>query len=141
MELTEVESIVGEEAVLAFTACLRDERPDHDDSALDDLGNLVAPPHALAAEAPEIAAVHSALDVCRRFLDDATFGLSIEDLTEREAEFLALAACIRENGYDMPDPDASGNDHSGVGPFGDAIDTDDPEFQEAVESCERIVGD
>jgi len=69
-----------------------------------------------------------------------TFGLSAEDLTGREDELLAFAVCMRENGYDMPDPDFTGNGHSGAGPFGDAIDTDDPDFQRAVESCEGIVG-
>lgn len=47
---------------------------------------------------------------------------------------------MRENCYDMPDPDFSEGGHSGGGPFGDVIDTDDPEFQRAVGSCEGIVG-
>jgi len=48
---TEAESIPGEEAVLVFTACLRDEGLDVDDPAIDGVGNLVAPsPHALAAK-------------------------------------------------------------------------------------------
>jgi hypothetical protein len=138
---TEAESIPGEEAVLAFTACLRDEGLDVDDPAVDGEGNLVAPtPHALAARTMDIAAVHSAFDVCQGFLDNVTFGLSTEDLTGREDELLAFAVCMRENGYDMPDPDFSGDGHSGAGPFGDAIDTDDPDFQRAVESCDGIVG-
>jgi hypothetical protein len=69
-----------------------------------------------------------------------TFGLSSEDLTGREDELLAFAECMSENGYDMPDPDFSNNGHSGAGPFGDAIDTDDPDFKAAVGSCEGIVG-
>jgi hypothetical protein len=73
------------------------------------------------------------------FLDNVTFVLSSEDLTGREDELLAFAVCMRENGYDMPDPDFSGNGHRGAGPFGDAIDTDDP-VQRAVKSCEGIVG-
>jgi hypothetical protein len=138
---TEADSIPGEDAVPAFTACLRDEGLDVDDPGVDGQGNLVAPtPHALAAETLDIAAVHSAFDVCRGFLDNVTFGLGTEDLTGREDELLAFAVCMRENGYDMPDPDFSGNGHSGAGPFGDAIDTEDPDFQRAVTSCEGIVG-
>ena len=137
----ETELIPGEEAVLAFTACLRDEGLDIDDPAVDGEGNLVAPsPHAVAAETLDMAAVHSAFDVCRGFLDNVAFGLSTEDLSEREDELLAFAVCMRENGYDMPDPDFSGGGHSGAGPFGDAIDTDDPKFQTAVTSCDDIVG-
>jgi hypothetical protein len=66
--------------------------------------------------------------------------MSTEDLTGHEDELLAFAVCMRENGYDMPDPDFSDSGHSGDGPFGDAIDTDDPDFQTAAKSCEGIVG-
>lgn len=138
---TETESIPGEEAVLAFTACLRDEGLDIDDPDIDAEGNLVAPSmHAIAAETLDIPAVHSAFDACRGFLDNVAFGFSMEDLTGREDELLAFAVCMRENGYDMPDPDFSGDGHSGAGPFGDAIDIDDPDFQTAAKSCEGIVG-
>ena len=134
-------SIVGEESVLAFTACLRDEGLNVDDPGVDEEGNLVPPtPHAIAGETLDMAAVHSAFDVCQRFLDDVTFGLSTEDLSEREDELLAFAVCMRDNGYDMPDPDFSGDGHTGAGPFGDAVDTDDPAFQTAVQSCEGIIG-
>lgn len=134
-------SIVGEESVLAFTACLRDEGLDVDDPGVDKEGNLVPPtPHAVAAKSLDMAAVHSAFDVCKGFLDDVTFGLSSEDLSEREDELLAFAVCMRNNGYDMPDPDFSGDGHAGAGPFGDAIDTDDPAFQTAAQSCEGIIG-
>jgi hypothetical protein len=134
-------SIVGEESVLAFTACLREEGLNVDDPGVDEEGNLVPPtPHAVAAKSLDMAAVHSAFDVCKGFLDDVTFGLSTEDLSEREDELLAFAVCMRRNGYDMPDPDFSGDGHTGAGPFGGAIDTDDPAFQTAAESCEGIVG-
>jgi len=141
VESAEVESIPGEEAVLAFTACLRDEGLDIDDPEIDAEGNLVAPSmHTIAAETLDIPAVHSAFGTCRGFLDNVAFGLSMEDLTGREDELLAFAVCMRENGYDMPDPDFSGDGHTGEGPFGDAIDTDDPDFQSAAKSCEGIVG-
>jgi hypothetical protein len=134
-------SIPGEESVLAFAACLRDEGLDIDDPAVDPEGNLIPPsPHAIAGETLDMAAVHSAFDVCQGFLDNVAFGLSTEDLTGREDELLAFAVCMRDNGYDMPDPDFSDNGHSGAGPFGDAIDTDDPAFQTAAQSCDGIIG-
>jgi hypothetical protein len=88
----------------------------------------------------DIPAVHSAFDACRGFLDNVAFALRSEDLTGREDELLAFAVCMRENGYDMPDPDFSGDGHSGAGPFGDAIDTDDLAFKTAAQSCDGIVG-
>lgn len=135
------EVIPGEGAVLAFTACLRDEGLDIGDPDVDEDGNLVAPSqHAVAAELLDMAAVHSAFDICRALLDNVAFGFSTEDLAGREDELLAFAVCMRENGYDMPDPDFSGDGHSGAGPFGAAIDTNDPDFKTAVTSCEGIVG-
>ncbi|MCL1693886.1 MAG: hypothetical protein M3096_09395 [Actinomycetia bacterium] len=134
-------SIVGEESVLAFTACLRDEGLNVDDPGVDEEGNLVPPtPHAIAGETLDMAAVHSAFAVCQGLLEDVTFGLSTEDLSEREDELLAFAVCMRDNGYDMPDPDFSGDGHTGAGPFGDAIDTDNPAFQTASQSCDGIIG-
>lgn len=134
-------SIPGEESVLAFTACLRDEGLDIDDPAVDAEGNLVPPtPHAIAAKTLDMAAVHSAFDICQGLLEGVAFGLSMEDLTGREDELLDFAVCMRDNGYDMPDPDFSDGGHSGAGPFGDAIDTDDPAFQTAAQSCEGIIG-
>jgi hypothetical protein len=141
VQSAESESIPGEEAVLAFTACLRDEGLDIADPGVDAEGNLVAPSmHVVAAKTLDIPVVHSAFETCRGLLDNVAFGLSSEDLTGREDELLALAVCMRENGYDMPDPDFSGDGHGGAGPFGDAIDIDDPDFQTAAESCEGIVG-
>jgi hypothetical protein len=133
--------VPGEDSVLAFTSCLRDEGLDVDDPAVDGEGNLVAPtPHAVAARTLDMAAVHSAFDVCRGLLDGLAFGLSTEELSEREDELLKFAVCMRENGYDMPDPDFSDGGHDGEGPFGDAVDTGDPAFRAAAKSCEGIVG-
>jgi hypothetical protein len=47
---------------------------------------------------------------------------------------------MRENGYEMPDPDFSGEGHIDDGPLGDALDTDHPDFQRASVSCEGITG-
>ena len=138
---TDSAAIPGEDAVLAFTGCLRDEGLEVDDPAVDSEGNLVAPtPHALAGKTLDMGAVHSAFDVCKDHLDNVAFGMSTEDQSEREDELLAFAICMRDNGYDMPDPDFSNGGHSGDGPFGDAIDTDDPLFKAAAPSCQGIIG-
>ena len=47
---------------------------------------------------------------------------------------------MRDNGFDMPDPDFSrfalpGEDGPGAGPFGD-LDPEDPAFEQAFQSCE-----
>jgi hypothetical protein len=137
----ETGSIPGEQAVLDFTACLRDEGLDIADPGVDENGNLVPPnQHALAGQTLDMAVLHSAFDVCRELLDNVAFGLNTEDLAEREDELLAFAVCMRENGFGMPDPDFSTDGHTGDGPFGDALDTVDPDFQRAAASCEGIIG-
>lgn len=46
-------------------------------------------------------------------------------------------ACVRENGYDLPDPNLSGE-----GPVFDAAEVDqgDPEFKAASEECQSLIG-
>jgi hypothetical protein len=137
---TESGLISDEEAVWAFTDCLRDEGLNVKDPAIDTDGNLVAPSlHAVGAESLDMPAVHAGFDACRGLLDNVAFDFSSEDLIEREDELLAFAVCMRANGYDMPDPDFS-DGHGGAGPFGDAVDTSDPDFETAAKSCDGIVG-
>lgn len=137
----EVGAIPGEDDVLAFTACLRDEGLEVEDPGVDSEGNLIAPtPHALAGRTLDMGAVHSAFDVCKDHLENVAFGMSTAELSEREDEFLAFAICMRDNGYDMPDPDFSDGGHTGDGPFGDAIDVNDPQFRAAAPSCQGIIG-
>ena len=135
-----VDSVSQEEAVIAFTACLRDEGLEVDDPVVDDQGN-VRPPRLREIESVDREVADAAFESCSEYLEDVTFGLDSEDRTEREDELLAFAACVRENGYDMPDPDSStpGTPGQGGGSFG-GIDRDDPDFQTALAACSDIFG-
>ena len=59
--------------------------------------------------------------------DSPEFQQSIED----------YVACVRENGYDLPDPNLSGE-----GPvFSESeVDQSDPEFKSASEECRSLIG-
>ena len=139
--------VSDEEAILAFAACLRDEGIDVDDPTVDADGNLRPPrPRNIAQEDREM--VRAAMDVCSEHLESVAFGLDAADRSEREDQLFEYAACMRENGYDMPDPDFSnfgqpgqgdGPGAGGGGPFG-AIDQSDPTFQTAQEACAGIFG-
>jgi hypothetical protein len=135
------DSASAEEAVIAFTACLREEGLDVEDPTVDDQGNL-RPPRLRDIETVDREVAGAAFESCNVYLEDVTFGLDDEDRTEREDELLAFASCVRENGYDMPDPDF---DRSGVpgqgggGPFGE-LDREDPAFQTALAACSDIFG-
>ena len=135
------DSVSQEEAVMAFTVCLRDEGLDVDDPIVDDQGNL-RPPRLREIESMDREVAEAAFESCNEYLEDVTFGLESEDRTEREDELLAFAVCVRDNGYDMPDPDfstARTPGQGGGGPFG-GLDREDPAFQTALAACSDVFG-
>jgi len=132
-----------EDALLAFTACLRDEGLDIEDPTVDANGNLQPPrPRDLQNVDREVG--RAAFETCRDLLENVTFGLASEDFTEIQDNFLEFAVCMRENGYDMPDPDFSSFGTPGQGGgqvFGGDLDRDDPALQSAFAVCEDIFSD
>jgi len=141
------EPVSDEEAILAFAACLREEGIDVEDPTVDADGNL-RPPRPRDIGQEDRAMVRAAMDGCSEHLENVAFGLDAADRSEREDQLFEYAACMRENGYNMPDPDFSafgqpgeggGPAAGGGGPFG-AIDPDDPTFQSAQEACSGIFG-
>jgi hypothetical protein len=134
-----------EEAILAFAACLRDEGIDVEDPTVDADGNL-RPPRPRDAGVADREMARAAMESCSEHLDNVAFGLDAADRSEREDQLFEYAACMRENGYEMPDPDFSafgqpgeggGPGAGGGGPFGE-IDRDDPTFRTAQEACSSI---
>lgn len=134
------ESMADEDAVLAFAACLRDEGIDVEDPTVDADGNLLPPrPRDIAAEDRD--AMRTAFETCNEFLDNVAFGLDDEDRAEREDQLIEYAACMRDNGYEMPDPDFTSPrtpGQGGGGPFG-PLDLDDPAFQTAQDACSGLL--
>ena len=130
-----------EEAILAFAACLRDEGVDVEDPTVDDDGNL-RPPRPRDVDEGDREMIRTAMEACSEYLENVAFGLDGADQTERQDQLLEYAACMRENGYDMPDPDFSAAGvpgQGGGGPFG-ALDRDNPSFQTAQAACAEIFG-
>lgn len=134
-----------EEALLAFTACMREEGIDLPDPELDAAGNLklvsfMADAGAVAAAAGGTEALRDAATACRGHLAGVALRFASIDRTEMQDRLLAYAGCMREHGYDLPDPDFSGAGPAVRGPFpGLGLGAfDDPAFQEANESCQGI---
>jgi len=133
-----------EQALLDFTQCMRDEGIDIPDPEVDTEGNLR--PSRPEPGTFEREDVQAARETCSEFLDGVTLGFRDQDRTEIEDTLLEFAACMRDNGYDMPDPDfstepgAGGGPGGGGGPFGE-LDPDDPAFQAASEVCQDIFTD
>jgi hypothetical protein len=134
----------NEEALLAFTACLRENGVDIDDPTVDVDGNvrLNAPARQGGREGPDgNEDFRQARQACADLLSDVALGSGRDaDRTELEDDLVTFAGCMRDNGYDMPDPDFSsfGPGSGGGGPFGE-IDQDDPAFQAASDACADIL--
>lgn len=140
------EELTREEALLAFTACLREYGIDIEDPTVDADGNVqLVRPRGATGEAggggqdPE--ETRAARDACAPLLEDAAVGFDRADRTELEDSLYEFAACMRDNGYDMPDPDFSSfgpGAGGGGGPFGE-LDRDDAVFQKAQAACEDVL--
>jgi hypothetical protein len=133
---------VDEEAAIAFSQCMRDQGLDFPDPTVDadgnlrmgelDLQNFGATPEEIQQN------LQRAFDACSDYLGGVTFGAVMENMTALEDRFLEFAACVREHGYDMADPDFT--TASGFIDFGD-LDLDDPAFQAALEACRHVFTD
>ncbi len=141
-----------EQAMLDFTQCLRDHGIDVPDPTVDDSGNFrFVRPQGLAEGNPDFdrEEMRAAFEACQSELEGITLGRGGFDRTAIQDTLIEYAACMRDNGYDMDDPDLSSfgpgagpqEDSAGpVGPFGD-IDPNNPDFIAANEVCQSIFTD
>lgn len=147
---TTTTTVDPEVAAIALTECLREEGLDIEDPTVDADGNVQF--GGFAGELDENGqpdvddeTIRNALLACEDLIQDVQLGFELPDLTELEDTFLEFATCMRDNGFDMPDPDFSGGFFGGgeggappAGPFGQ-IDPNDPDFQAAFEACQPIL--
>ncbi len=131
-----------EQAFLDFSACMREQGLDFGDPTVDADGNVRLDPPARVEGEFDRDAMQAAFEVCGDSLGGITRGFRDADLTELEDQFLEYSVCMRDNGFDMPDPDFSSIGEPGGGPGGGifgGIDPDDPDFQTAQEACQDIL--
>jgi hypothetical protein len=136
-----------EQAMLDFTQCLRDEGLDVEDPEVDADGNFGFRAMAQSVEGVDRQEMQAAFEACRDQLEGITLRGGGIDRTAIQDTLIEYAACMRDNGYDMVDPDLSafgpgsgdgqGQPGQEGGPFG-AIDPDDPHFIAANEVCQDI---
>jgi hypothetical protein len=129
----EPEPTTARDSAIAFTQCMRDNGIDMPDPGPD--GRIRIDQSAQAD--PELFS--RAQEACASLLgdgpQDTTGGFGEAD----KERLLALAACIRENGFpDFPDPEFGSGGQVMLG--GEGIDPGDPAFQEAAQKCESEVG-
>lgn len=113
-----------------FAQCMRDNGIDMPDPDPDGGGGF----KALPGETIDKAKLTKAMEACKEFspIKDR------KDLNPQQIEQLrAFAACMRENGVNMPDPDPNG----GLSSMADSgIKRDQPAFKKALEACNDKMG-
>ena len=154
-ELTDAER---EDAMLEFTECMRDHGVDMPDPEVVEGGPGGGGGFAITSEAKaagddgasgpgDTDAFEEANEACGDILSDV-FGDAPQMSPEEEAEMrdnmLAFAECMRDHGIDMPDPEfesGGGGFSMRVGePGAGGIDPSDPDFEEAQEACQDLMG-
>ena len=122
-----------EQLALQFTKCMRKQGVDMRDPTVDAKGNVRLQPPTSAF--PGQTELEKARDACQRYLQGLQQGFSMQDQSQAQDALLKYARCMRKNGYDMPDPNFAAQGSSSGGPFGGAIDQNDPDFKKANEVC------
>jgi hypothetical protein len=123
----------ADDAALAFAQCIRDHGiTDFEDPTLGEKGQVEFADGAKTNDNPD--ATKQAHTACSELLEGsiASKDQGHNGTIEQQDQLLDFAACMRENGFDMPDPDASGDAFGGV-------DKDDPDFAVALVECDGIL--
>jgi hypothetical protein len=114
---------------LEFLSCLRDQGVDiPDDAGPQELASI------------DQGALQTALEQCEDLRPTSAGGIDGPLTGDAQARILALAACMRQEGIDFPDPsfDAQGRLQFGAG--GPGIDPNDPAVAQALGTCSEQVG-
>ena len=130
-----------EETLLEFAACMRDNGiEDFEDPTI---GSDGTPEFNLRGGGSEgdRDVTRAAFEACQNHLEGLAFGPDSVNVTELQDTLVEFAACMRDNGYDMPDPDLSSfgsRGDGGGGIFGGELDPTDPDFISAMGECEHL---
>jgi hypothetical protein len=140
------DNVDPEQAMLDLTQCLRDQGIEIADPTVDAEGNpQLARPEFGEEGANE--AFRTAIRGCGELLEGVTLGRQGLDFSALQDTLVEYAGCMRDNGYQMDDPDFSsfgqppqdGEPGQGGGRIFGQFDLDDPEWQAANEACEDIL--
>ena len=142
-ETDEPPEVEAEEAMLEFTQCMRDQGIDIDDPVMGSDGNLQLAPIEFVGSADEdvetqMAEMDAVFDECEDHLAGATFGapdpgagIAFEDA------LVEYAGCMRDQGFDMPDPDFSSE--GGIIELGSSTPGNEAESESAHGECQHIL--
>ena len=134
------EELDTETALLEFAQCMRDNGlPDFEDPTVDEDGFPRIFRGGEGAGPVDFDTMEQAMDACSEHLERIRLGFDRPDESERQDQRLAMAQCLRDAGYDVDDPDFSGEPGARRG-WITALDPTDPEVQADLEGCMEEAG-
>jgi hypothetical protein len=122
-----------EARMMEFTECLRNEGMEIIDPVVDSDGN-VQKPELVEGSIISKEEWNAAFEVCGEIIENITFGKEEVDRSEQVDQYVELAACMREAGFDIEDPTAETLD-IWMGDLKTTFDWDDPDAQAAFDTC------
>ena len=138
------------DAMLEYAECMRDHGIDMPDPEFGEGGGFTQiVPEGEAGGPDGLSEEFQAADeACQPIIEDAmpeAEQLSPEEVSERQDQMLAMAQCMRDKGYDMPDPQVDSNGRFRVerraGPSsGDGPPEDEEQFREDMGACSEQAG-
>jgi hypothetical protein len=133
------EMSTDEQALLAFTRCMREQGVDLPDPTVDADGNVGFSPASLASlRDVDQDAARQAFTECADHLEGVSLGFELLQDAQFQDDLVAFSRCMRENGFDLPDPDFGAIAEPG-GLYGDQVDPTDPDFEAAFEACQEVL--
>ena len=125
-----------EEAVLEFASCMRQRDIDFPDPTVDADGNVGFDLASLRTLTDtDEAELNAAFEACVPLLSGVSFGFERIFDADFQDDLVTFAGCMRENGFDMPDPDFAALTTTGE-IFPSTLDINDPDFDVAFEACQ-----
>jgi hypothetical protein len=133
-----------EEAAQKFAECMRDQGIDMPDPEVGEDGGFAITAPVFGAGEADPAKLEEAHAACEHFLEEAIPEGERPDPEEQarmREQALAMAQCMRDEGFDWPDPEfgEGGRITQMIGPD-QGIDPSDPKVQEAMDRCADKAG-
>ena len=146
-----------QDAMLEYAECMRDHGVDMPDPEFDGDGGggmviqREGPDGGTAGGGPDDEEFEAAQEACGEIMEEVRGEmpqLSPEEIAEMQDKLVAMAECMRGKGYDMPDPQVTGDggvqiEMRGGGPDSGPAGEGDPrndQFQEDQEACNDEAG-
>lgn len=139
---TQVSPQDAQDAILAYTRCLRGEGlniPDPDFSATGGGARILLPRAGIDPTSPKF---RKAQAKCQPLIASIRTQFSPERREQLQEAAVKFAQCMRKNGVNVPDPDFSRGVGPGGGLFGTGrIDPSNPKVQKAMDACRSVFTD